>query len=92
MAPTLRAGDHLVAWLGPLAGRWVHAGQVVVVELPGRGLSVKRIDQVGPAGQLWLLGDNSAGSTDSRQLGWLASTNLVGVPLIRYWPRPGRIR
>jgi nickel-type superoxide dismutase maturation protease len=90
MVPTLRDGDQVVVWLRSPRRRPA-AGAVVLVRLPDRPLSVKRVVAQRPDGDLWLEGDNPGGSTDSRQLGWIASTNLAGRVLVRLWPSPGRI-
>jgi nickel-type superoxide dismutase maturation protease len=89
MSPTLRPEDQLLVWLR--TPRRPRAGRVVVVALPDRPLSVKRVQLVGPDGRVWVAGDNPAASTDSRQLGWLASSSIAGTVCCRYWPRPGRI-
>jgi nickel-type superoxide dismutase maturation protease len=82
MSPTLRDGDTV------LVSRWVRPrpGSVVLVRWPQRPaqLSVKRVvGRHGPG--WWVLGDNPAGSTDSRQFGpaW-----VVAVVLARLWPAP----
>jgi len=65
---------------------------VVLVELPGeRGLGIKRLHGVEASGQLWVEGDNPAGSTDSRQFGAVPAAALRGRVVLRLWPRPGRI-
>ena len=90
MAPALRDGDQLLAWMRarPRPG----AGDVVVAELPGgRGLGVKRIRMVRADGAVWLEGDNPFGSTDSRQFGPLPAESVRGRVLLRLWPRPGRV-
>lgn len=82
MSPTLSAGDTVLisGWARPRPGaialvRWA--------QRPAQ-LSVKRI--VGRHGDgWWVLGDNPAGSTDSRQLG---TAQLVAVVLARLWPAP----
>ena len=90
MAPALRDGDQLLAWM--FAQPRPRAGDVVVAELPGgRGLGVKRIRVVRPDGAVWLEGDNPFGSTDSRQFGPLPAESLRGRVLIRLWPRPGPV-
>jgi len=85
MVPVLRDGDALLVWR---TGR-VKAGQVVVVRFAGvPGLSVKRA--VRPDGdRWWVLGDNPYGSTVSRDLG---PAQVVGRVLLRWWPRPSRVR
>jgi len=82
MSPTLSDGDVL------LVSRRARPrpGAVVLVrwaQQPGR-LSVKRA--VGRHGEgWWVLGDNPAGSTDSRQLGTAYPT---AVALTRLYPKP----
>lgn len=86
MSPVLGDGDLV------LLGRRVRPrpGAVVLVrwaQRPGQ-LSVKRIvGRHGPG--WWVLGDNPAGSTDSRQLG---TAEVVAVVLARLWPAPRRMR
>src|SRR5438309_10077625 len=90
MVPALRHGDQVVVW-------WARrprptSGAVVLVELPGeRGLGIKRLRRVEPSGQLWVEGDNPAGSTDSRHFGAVPGHALRGRVVLRLWPRPGRI-
>lgn len=85
MSPVLADGDVV------LLGRWVRPrpGAVVLVrwaQRPGQ-LSVKRA--VGRHGDgWWVVGDNPAGSTDSRQLG---TAQVLAVALARLWPAPRRL-
>ena len=85
MVPALRDGDALLC---RRTGR-IRPGQVVVVRFAGvPGLSVKRA--VRPDGdRWWVLGDNPYGSTDSPELG---PAEVVGRVLLRWWPRPSRVR
>jgi len=85
MVPALRDGDALLVW----RTNRVRAGQVVVVRFGGQpALSVKRaVRPVG--GGWWVQGDNPFGSTDSRELG---PAEIVGRVLLRWWPRPSRVR
>jgi hypothetical protein len=55
----------------------------VLVQLPDRPLSVKRLVGIEPDGRIRVEGDNPLGSTDSRQLGPLPATALRGVVLRR---------
>jgi hypothetical protein len=88
MVPTLRHGDRLLVWLRA-PRRTPAVGRIVVVNLPGRPLSVKRLT-VGDAGDglIRVEGDNEFASTDSRQLGPLPTSLIDGVVLCRFWPRP----
>ncbi|MDR7301261.1 S26 family signal peptidase [Haloactinomyces albus] len=86
MAPTLRDGD--VVLVRPRARP--EPGSVVLVRWPQRPqqLSVKRA--VCREGDGWrVVGDNAAGSTDSRELGPAA---VLGEVRWRLWPHPGRVR
>jgi SOS-response transcriptional repressor LexA len=87
MVPALRDGDQLLVRTAARA----REGDVVVVALPDRPLSVKRLVRRQPDGTVWVEGDNPFGSTDSRDLGALAASAIVGVARWRIWPRPGRI-
>ena len=78
MQPTLEPGDRvLVRRLGqkPVPS----LGSVVVTWHPQRSTLclIKRLKSVEETG-LWLLGDNPAESTDSRQLGAVPSNLLIG--------------
>ncbi|HEX2297130.1 MAG TPA: S24 family peptidase, partial [Pseudonocardiaceae bacterium] len=82
MSPALADGDVV------LLSRRVRPfpGAVVLVrwaQRPGQ-LSVKRAVGRHGAGW-WVLGDNPAGSTDSRQLG---TAHVLAVVLARLWPAP----
>jgi nickel-type superoxide dismutase maturation protease len=86
MSPTLADGEIVLVRrrARPLPGAVV---LVRWAQRPGR-LSVKRV--VGRHGDgWWVLGDNPAGSTDSRQLG---TAEVVAVVLARLWPAPRRLR
>jgi signal peptidase I len=43
-----------------------------------------------PPGTLFLTGDNSAASRDSRAFGPVPLQSVIGVVRIRYWPRTRR--
>lgn len=90
MAPALRHGDQVLVWRARKVLR-PRAGQVVLVELPGAPLAVKRVTTVQPDGAIWIEGDNPFGSTDSRQLGALPASVVRGRVLGRLWPRPGPV-
>jgi SOS-response transcriptional repressor LexA len=88
MVPTLRHGDQLLVWYdAPVA-----PGDVVMIELPGRPLAVKRLIRRDGAGGVWIEGDNPFGSTDSRELGTLPAASVRGRVVARIWPRPRRGR
>jgi hypothetical protein len=87
MVPALYDGDRLLVWLRE-PGRTPRIGRVVLVDLPGRPLSVKRLIAVEDDGRVRVEGDNELASTDSRQLGALPAGVLRGVVVARLWPHP----
>jgi type IV secretory pathway protease TraF len=99
MRPALEPGE----WALAFASRTIRRGAVVVVEHPARpGLEmVKRVVAVvgdpTPDGrtlgadELWVEGDATGESTDSRQLGPVGREHVRGVVRLVYWP-PGRRR
>ena len=103
MTPTLEPGDTLLLLpAGPHGLPWLRgvprAGSIVIAEREGR-LDVKRVAAF-PGGTphapdaLWLLGDNAAASSDSRQGGPVPLSALRGILLFRTGPagRRGRVR
>ena len=88
MQPTLEPGDRvLVRRLGRKTAPFL--GSVVVTWHPQRSKLrlIKRLKSVEETG-LWLLGDNPAESTDSRQLGAVPTNLLIGEVVGRL-PRGG---
>jgi phage repressor protein C with HTH and peptisase S24 domain len=79
MLPRFEDGRVLVAsgWF-----RSLRPSDVIIVHHDGRE-KIKRIHQV-EGDQLYVVGDNPAESTDSRDFGWL-SQELVAAKVI--WPR-----
>ena len=78
MQPTLEPGDRvLVKHLG--RNTELRPGSVVVTWHPQRSKLrlIKRLNSVEETG-LWLLGDNPGESTDSRQLGAVPISLLIG--------------
>jgi signal peptidase I len=60
-------------------------------DLPNGWRNLDRIDV--PAGQVFVMGDNTLGSLDSRYWGGVPTENLKGRAFLRVWPlrRLGRI-
>ena len=83
MVPTLRHGDRVLVRYGAP----VRAGDIVVVEVPGGPLSVKRAVRREDQGW-WVEGDNPLASTDSRTFGRVSDEAVVGRVVLRY--RRGR--
>ncbi|MCB4398495.1 nickel-type superoxide dismutase maturation protease [Synechococcus sp. MU1625] len=78
MQPTLEPGDRvLVRRLN--SNSTLRLGSVLVTWHPQRTnlRLIKRLNRLDSTG-LWLLGDNPAESTDSRQLGPVATSLLIG--------------
>lgn len=80
MMPTLKAGDEVLVDVHAYRHKAPQVGDVVVAEHPHRPnfYLIKRISQLRQNGACFLVGDNQAESTDSRQLGWFATDKLVG--------------
>ncbi len=99
MSPSLEPGDLALA----VAPARIRHGHVVVVEHPERpGFEmVKRVTglpgdltprgAVLADGELWVEGDNEAGSTDSRELGPFRRSDVRARVLLVWWP-PARRR
>ena len=88
MEPTLRDGDRLIVRYGVIP----RAGQTVIVRLPSRaGVSVKRLVRRDTDGW-WVERDNPADGVDSWLVGAVPPDDLLGVALLRVWPRPRRLR
>ena len=77
MQPTLQPGQ-LVLATGWFSG--LRPGDVVIMRHEGIE-KIKRISQV-RLGEVFVVGDNQAASTDSRDFGWL-STRLVIAKVLR---------
>ena len=92
MTPTLHEGDRVLVRYGAT----VRPGDVVVARFPDGTVTVKRADSARPTRTAdagwWLLSDNPAEGVDSRHRGVLSADAVLGVVLLRVWPRPGRIR
>jgi signal peptidase I len=86
MLPTLADGDRLLL----LYGARPRPGRLVVLRLPGRGLSVKRATMRVPEGW-WVERDNPAEGVDSWLVGAIPPGDVVAVVLVRYWPLRRRL-
>jgi SOS-response transcriptional repressor LexA len=91
MLPTLREGDRLLL----LYGVGVRPGRVVLARLADGTVALKRATgrratrDGRPA--WWLLSDNPAEGVDSRHRGPVPDPDVLGVAVLRVWPRPGRV-
>jgi nickel-type superoxide dismutase maturation protease len=96
MRPTLEPGDWALG-VGP-GRRGLRRGDVVVFDHPERpGFEVvKRLrwtddDPTSTGNVLWVMGDDPAGSTDSRQFGPVSEAQVRGRLVLIWWP-PARFR
>jgi nickel-type superoxide dismutase maturation protease len=90
MAPTIKHGDQLLV-RRTRRGHVPTPGAVVVVQLPDGTEAVKRVVRVEADDSVWVEGDNPGGSTDSRTLGALPASAVIGSVVLRLWPRPGHV-
>ncbi len=82
MCPTLTHGDRLLV----LKWRWVPVGRILVLQdSHSDDPFIKRLVRRSHS-SIWVEGDNSLGSTDSRQLGWFSNKSVVGWAIYRYYP------
>jgi signal peptidase I len=88
MLPTLRDGDRLLVRYGAVP----RPGSIVLVRLPGRPLSVKRLLRREPDGGWWVERDNPAEGVDSWTVGAVGPDDLLAVVQARLWPRPALLR
>ncbi len=85
MLPALRDGDRLLV----LHAARPRPGGAVVVRLPDGMLAVKRAVRR-EVGGWWVEADNRVEGVDSRQLGVIPDSEVIGRVLLRFWPRPSR--
>ncbi|MGE0229140.1 MAG: signal peptidase I [Dehalococcoidia bacterium] len=78
---SLRVGDHVEVNGRALVEHYTHG--------PAPTPSYRGVNRLGP-GEYFVLGDNRAASTDSRQFGPIRQDAIEGAVWLRYWP-PGRI-
>lgn len=83
MEPTLRDGDVLLV----RHGSGVRPGDIVVAQLPGGVLAVKRATMRLPEGW-WLERDNPLHGVDSALVGAVPEPAVQAVAIARIWPRP----
>ena len=86
MLPTLRPGDRVLLDYR----RRPRPGELVVARLPGGVVAVKRAEErrtteLGEPGW-WLLSDNVAEGSDSRQYGVVPEDDVLAVVVRRIWP------
>ena len=93
MQPELLPGDRVLVDRWTYRQRQARIGEVVLLDGPSGVPMVKRVARraavIGP-GELWVLGDNTEDSADSRRFGPLPADGLRGRVVYRYWP-PSRV-
>ncbi|GGF41128.1 hypothetical protein GCM10011519_13590 [Marmoricola endophyticus] len=87
MLPTLVEGDRLLVRYDVVPRR----GDVVVCRFPDATLAVKRAT-ASVRGGWWVERDNPREGVDSALVGPVAPDDLLGVAVVRLWPRPRRLR
>lgn len=110
MAPAIQPGDRIL--VDKLAYKQLKRGDIVVFRspghpdrvwikrlraLPGESLDVDGDQVVVPEGQVFVLGDNTANSHDSRHFGPIPMSSVIGVAQYLFWgadglARAGRLR
>ncbi len=78
MLPTLREGQIII-----VSNTRHYKKQDVVVAILNRKEVIKRITDIAN-GKVFLEGDNSSRSTDSRTYGWIVDSRILGKVI---WPR-----
>ena len=92
MEPTLRAGDRVLVDVWTYRQRPPRRGEIVLVRPePGSSALVKRVTRIVPSSPghqaaVWVVGDNTRDSLDSRQLGAIDRERIVGRVVLRLWP------
>lgn len=79
MLPALRPGRVVIATNAP---RTLRAGMIIMLRHDGKE-KIKRIHAI-EGDTIYVLGDNPADSTDSRQFGWITRDHVIGRII---WPR-----
>lgn len=78
MEPRLHSGQLIVC----VSGVRCATGEIVVAQTAGREI-IKRVAKK-QADTYWLLGDNSGHSTDSRDLGWINKSDILGRMIVTF--------
>lgn len=86
MLPLLKEGDEVLVDQRAYQTATPAVGEVVVVWHPQRPAFklIKRVSAIHPDGACFLLGDNPAESSDSRQFGLISAENIIGRVTSRF--------
>lgn len=90
MQPTLQPRDWVIADQRLSARSDPRPGQILLLRDPedDSRVLVKRVSHVDPHGNVWVLGDNSSASRDSRAFGAVPPERVLARVRWRYWPFP----
>ncbi len=77
MLPTYKPGQEVLSFNWAYLFKQPKVGEVVVLQQNGKKM-IKRIKQMKPNGEIYVLGDNETASTDSRSFGWIKPTQIQG--------------
>ena len=81
MEPTIKDGGFVLAIFSFFR---VRLGDVVLLRRPSSNvLIIKRVLRISD-GKVWVEGDNSRESSDSRKFGWIDSKDIAGKVLMRF--------
>ena len=86
MLPLLKQGDEVLVNKRVLRQRRPTVDEIVVCQHPVTpGLKIiKRVQSVAENGSCFVVGDNLAESSDSRQFGLLSAENILGIVTSRF--------
>ena len=91
MQPRLPTGSRVIAQRVDSQARLL-VGDVVVARRPDQPdlEIIKRIHAIDARGNIFLIGDNPARSTESVDFGWVPRDQILARVRWRYWPLPPR--
>jgi len=92
MLPSYQAGDFLLVERVSYRFRSPRTGEVVVFFAPPRGVLIKRVCKVRADDAVYVLGDNSEWSNDSRSFGYVPRDYIIGRAIFIYFPRLERVK
>lgn len=81
MAPALEDGDYV--FINPRAK--LRVGDIALARHPFKQsvMIIKRIAEISPEGNYFLVGDNAPGSSDSRGFGAISAKDIIGKAVCR---------
>lgn len=76
--PDYKAGEYVLAVGSPFPSGKINAGDVIVIQQPGYGMLIKRVQQVLSDGQSYDVRGTQVDSTDSRNFGPVQQEHVLG--------------